>query len=205
MATLQEYWNKIYLNNNSEDLSWTQKIPTHSLMLIAQINLPKDASIIDVGGGDSLLVDYLLELGYSNITVLDISTFAIEKCKERLKHKADKVNWVVADILQYIPDRKFDLWHDRATFHFISDEEQVAKYLSLAKESITGHMIIGTFSDYGPKKCSGLEIKRYSEYQLMAVFQHEFARIKCIKEDHVTPLNMKQNFLFCLFKRMQAH
>jgi len=202
MDTLEKHWNNLYLENNSAELSWTQNKPVNSLQLIEHINLAKNACIIDVGGGDSLLVDYLLDMGYQNITVLDISAIAIEKAKKRLKEKAKLVNWVVSDILNYKPDRKFDLWHDRATFHFLTHPQKIELYKLIVKVSVTGYLIIGTFSDYGPKKCSGLAVKGYSEYELMAIIQTEFIRLKCIKEDHVTPLKMKQNFIFCLFKRL---
>ena len=202
MDTLEKHWNNLYLENNSAELSWTQNKPVNSLQLIEHINLAKNACIIDVGGGDSLLVDYLLDMGYQNITVLDISAIAIEKAKKRLKEKAKLVNWVVSDILNYKPDRKFDLWHDRATFHFLIHPQKIELYKLIVKVSVTGYLIIGTFSDYGPKKCSGLAVKGYSEYELMAIIQTEFIRLKCIKEDHVTPLKMKQNFIFCLFKRL---
>jgi SAM-dependent methyltransferase len=163
--------------------------------------LGKRAKIIDIGGGDSKLVDYLLDQGYENISVLDISTKALEKAKNRLGNKAEKVNWIVSDITDFEPNTQYDIWHDRAAFHFLTTTEQIEKYLTIARMSVTGYITIGTFSENGPTKCSGLEIKQYSEETLIAEFNKSFEKIRCIKEDHTTPFGTKQNFLICGFKR----
>lgn len=176
-------------------------MPKTSLDFITSFGLNKQAKIIDIGGGDSKLVDYLLEQGFENITVLDISEKALEKAKKRLGEKAHKINWIVSDITDFEPETTFDVWHDRAAFHFLTTKEQIEKYLSTARKSVIGYMIIGTFSENGPIKCSGLEIKQYNKETLTAVFDKNFEKIRCITEDHTTPFDTIQNFLFCSYKR----
>jgi ubiquinone/menaquinone biosynthesis C-methylase UbiE len=198
------HWENIYGTKRPNEVSWTQEIPQTSLDFIRSFNLDKTASIIDVGGGDSKLVDYLLEGGFVNITVLDISTHALERAKERLGTKAEKVKWVVEDITTYKPDTKFDVWHDRAAFHFLVTKEQIETYLNIAKNAVkpNGYVTIGTFSENGPKKCSGLDIKQYSEASLQAQLTSQFVKLKCITEDHTTPFSTTQNFLFCSFQNI---
>lgn len=197
------FWDKIYSLKQSNEVSWTQAVPKTSLDFIHSFGLPKTAKIIDIGGGDSKLVDYLLDEGFENITVLDISAKALDRAKQRLGEKAQKINWVVSDITEYQPDTTFDVWHDRATFHFLTTDEQVAKYMDTARSSVSGFLTIGTFSDNGPEKCSGLQIKQYSEEKLTADLQNGFDKIRCVTEDHITPFDTTQNFLFCSFKRHQ--
>lgn len=197
----KNHWEAVYENKRPDQLSWTQEVPATSLDFIASVGAIKTAKIIDIGGGDSKLVDCLLAQGFENITVLDISEKALDKAKFRLGANAEKVNWVVADITDYAPDSPFDIWHDRATFHFLTTTEQVSRYLATARQSITGFMTIGTFSTLGPTTCSGLPIKQYSEESLTASLKNGFAKIRCVLEDHQTPFNTTQNFLFCSFKR----
>jgi len=197
----KKHWETVYETKNPDQVSWTQEIPKTSLEFIHSFKLNKDARIIDIGGGDSKLVDYLLEEGYNNITVLDISEKAIAKAKKRLGEKASKVNWIVSDIIEFEPDTSFDVWHDRATFHFLTTDEQIKKYIKIATEFVSGYLIIGTFSQNGPKKCSGLEIKQYNEEELTSELKKGFDKIRCVTEDHTTPFNTIQNFLFCSFKR----
>lgn len=199
--TIKAHWEKVYQTKNPDQVSWTQKVPQTSLDFIHSFGLAKTAKIIDIGGGDSKLVDFLLEEGFENITVLDISASALDKAKQRLGRKVEKVNWVISDILEFQPAETFDLWHDRATFHFLTTEEQVEKYVDIARKAVTGYLTIGTFSDRGPNKCSGLFIKKYSEDMLLAEFQDGFEKIRCLTEDHITPFDTTQNFLFCSFKR----
>ncbi len=199
--TTKDHWEKVYETKSPEQVSWTQKVPQTSLDFIHSFNLAKTSKIIDIGGGDSKLVDYLLDEGFENITVLDISAIALEKAKQRLGKKAEKVNWVISDITMFQPDETYDLWHDRATFHFLTTNELVIKYMDIARKAVSGYLTIGTFSDKGPGKCSGLFIKQYTEETLVTAFQNGFEKIRCITEDHVTPFNTKQNFLFCCFKR----
>jgi len=197
----KNHWEAVYENKRPDQLSWTQEVPSTSLDFIASVGASKTAKIIDIGGGDSKLVDCLLAQGFENITVLDISEKALDKAKFRLGANAEKVNWVVADITDYAPDSPFDIWHDRATFHFLTTTEQVSRYLATARQSISGFMTIGTFSTLGPTTCSGLPIKQYSEEFLTASLKNGFAKIRCVLEDHQTPFNTTQNFLFCSFKR----
>lgn len=198
---IKKHWETVYETKSPEQVSWTQEIPKTSLEFITSFALPKTANIIDIGGGDSRLVDFLLEYGFENITVLDISAKALDRAKKRLGDKAAKINWVETDITTYQPDRKFDIWHDRAAFHFLTNSEQIAQYIDIAKNAVQGYMTIGTFSEKGPKKCSGLDIKQYSEDSLTQELYDGFVKIRCITEDHTTPFNTTQNFLFCSFKR----
>jgi hypothetical protein len=148
-------------------------------------------------------VDYLLGKGFENITVLDISEKALEKAKNRLGEKAEKINWIVSNITEFEPNTTFDIWHDRATFHFLTTTEQVEKYMETARKSVTGFMTIGTFSENGSTKCSGLEIKQYTEKTLTDEFKNSFDKIRCVTEDHITPFNTTQFFLFCSFKKQE--
>lgn len=145
----------------------------------------------------------LLDKGYHNVYVLDISVTAIEKAKQRLGTRASKVHWIVSDVTEFELPVQFDFWHDRAAFHFLTTEDKIYKYVSIAEDAIKkdGYLILGTFSENGPKKCSGLEIRQYSEASMLARFEIAFDRIKCIEEDHTTPFNTIQNFLFCSFKK----
>lgn len=197
----KNHWETVYETKNPEQVSWTQEVPTTSLDFIHSFKLPKTAKIIDIGGGDSKLVDFLVNEGFENVTVLDISAKALEKAKKRLGEKAKKINWVVTDITEFEPDTTFDVWHDRATFHFLTTTEQVAKYMQTARKSVNGFLTIGTFSENGPTKCSGLTIKQYTEDSLTTELTNGFEKIRCLTEDHVTPFQTTQNFLFCSFKR----
>jgi SAM-dependent methyltransferase len=197
------HWETIYRTKSPEQMSWTEEIPRTSLEFIDSFRLPKTAHIIDIGGGDSRLVDFLLVNGYTNITVLDISREALNRAQHRLGDRAARVKWIISDIIDFQPDIRYDLWHDRATFHFLTDPSQVACYLSIVRLSVHtgGHAVIGTFSDNGPEKCSGLPIRQYTEQELTHELDNGFEKIKCITEDHRTPFNTLQNFLFCSFKR----
>ena len=197
------HWDNIYAAKEENEVSWFQPYPKISLDLIESLHLPKDANIIDIGGGNSHLVDELLHAGYENIWVLDISSAGIEKAKQRLGRKANSVHWIVSDILDFIPVVKFDLWHDRAAFHFLITEKGIDKYVSIAENTVNqnGYLVLGTFSEQGPKKCSGLNIKQYSETSMTARFAASFEKLRCIYQDHTTPFNTLQNFLYCIFKR----
>jgi ubiquinone/menaquinone biosynthesis C-methylase UbiE len=197
----ENHWETVYETKRKDQVSWTQEIPKTSLEFINSFELKKTAKIIDIGGGDSTLVDFLLAEGFENITILDISAKALERAKNRLGEKANKVHWVVSDITEFEPDTTYDVWHDRATFHFLTTTKQINKYLKTARKSVNGFLTIGTFSQNGPEKCSGLKIKQYNEKNLTSELQEGFSKIKCVTEDHLTPFNTKQNFLFCSFKR----
>ncbi len=197
----KRHWETVYETKNPDQVSWTQDKPTTSLDFIHSFDLPKTARIIDVGGGDSKLVDHLLAQGYENITVLDISSKAIEKAKERLGENANKVKWIVSDIIDFKPQNTYDIWHDRAVFHFLTTKTNIERYTETANSCINGYLIIGTFSENGPLKCSGLAIKQYDESSLTKAFSEGFDKIDCLKIDHVTPFKTIQNFQFCSFKR----
>ncbi|HEX8515634.1 MAG TPA: class I SAM-dependent methyltransferase [Bacteroidia bacterium] len=203
MEDKKQHWENVFATKAENEVSWFQTYPKTSVEFIELFNLPLEANIIDVGGGDSHFVDALLDKGYKNIYVLDISANAIERAKQRLGDRANKVNWIVSDITEFEPKVKFDFWHDRAAFHFLTSEDKIYKYVSIAEQAINekGYLILGTFSEDGPTKCSGLEIKQYNESSMSARFEVRFDRIKCIREDHKTPFNTVQNFLFCSFKK----
>ena len=200
-TTTQTHWDRVYETKNPDEVSWTQDIPGTSLAFIHSFGLPKTASIIDIGGGDSKLADCLLEEGYENITVLDISAKALEKAKKRLGSRAAKIKWVVSDITEFVPETSYDIWHDRATFHFLTTAGQIAKYLDTAKKSVRGFLTIGTFSEKGPQMCSGLNVKQYTEETLTAEVENGFEKIRCITEEHMTPFKTAQQFLFCSFRK----
>ena len=202
MESRKEHWEKVYSTKQPYEVSWTQEIPKMSLDFFHSFNLPKTSNIIDIGGGDSNLVDYLLNEGYENISVLDISETAINKAKQRLGEKAVKVNWIVSDVTEFKPTSNYDCWHDRATFHFLTSSEDMNTYLETARRAVNGFMVIGTFSDQGPKKCSMLDVHQYTEEELQQQLSDGFSKLKCVTEDHKTPFNTIQNFLFCSFKRL---
>ena len=199
--SMKTHWEKVYQNKNPNEVSWTQETPTTSLKLIQSFQLKTSAKIIDVGGGDSNLVDHLLERGFENITVLDISEKALEKAQKRLGSRAKQVNWVACDITNFKPEHSFDLWHDRAAFHFLTTKEQIKKYCRLATSSVNKYLVIGSFSNDGPVKCSGLEIKKYDLAALSNAFSSGFKTIQSLTEDHVTPFKTRQNFIFSSFEK----
>jgi len=202
----KKHWENIYQTKELKDVSWFQPTPETSLDFFKQFNVPTTAKVIDIGGGDSFLVDNLLDLGYQDISVLDISATAIDRAKQRLGDKAKNVKWIVADAATFKPKEKYDFWHDRAAFHFLTDEQEITNYLQTAQENInpTGVLVIGTFSEQGPKKCSGIEIKRYSENTMADRLKKFFEKIKCITVDHKTPFDTFQNFVFCSFRKLQT-
>jgi 2-polyprenyl-3-methyl-5-hydroxy-6-metoxy-1,4-benzoquinol methylase len=202
----KKHWENIYLTKSFHDVSWFQPTPETSLDFFKQFNVPTNAKIIDIGGGDSLLVDHLLDLGYQRITVLDISAGAIERAKQRLGEKATRVKWIIADVATFNPTEKYDFWHDRAAFHFLTDEIEISNYLATAAKSINsnGIMVIGTFSEQGPTKCSGIEIKQYSALTMTERLKTFFEKIKCITVDHKTPFETIQNFVFCSFRKLHT-
>jgi trans-aconitate methyltransferase len=199
----KNHWETVYETKQPNEVSWTQENPKTSIDFIRETHIEKSAKIIDIGGGDSKLVDFLLEEGYENITVLDISSTALERAKKRLGKNAEKVSWIASDITEFKPDTSYDIWHDRATFHFLTTAEQIKKYVEITEKWVSGFLIIGTFSNQGPKKCSGLEIKQYSETELEKQFSNRFKKLKCISEDHTTPFETKQNFTFCAFEKIK--
>ena len=201
METRKEHWEKVYATKQPHEVGWTQEVPRTSLDFVHSFNLPKTASIIDIGGGDSKLVDFLLDEGYENVSVLDISEKAIERAQRRLGDRAAKVHWIVSDVTAFHPSTTYDCWHDRAAFHFLLSSEEITAYLTTARQAVIGFLAIGTFSDKGPVKCSGLTVHQYSEAELQQQISNGFEKIKCLTEDHTTPFHTTQNYLFCSFKR----
>jgi SAM-dependent methyltransferase len=197
----KDHWEKVFKEKKLTEVSWYQSRPVTSIDMIHSSGLPKEASIIDIGSGDSFLIDYLLDEGYTNLYVLDISATALERAKARLGKKAARVHWIVSDVLDFMSEVKFDFWHDRAAFHFLTDAKDIARYVEIVKQNVKGYLSIGTFSDKGPLKCSGLEIKQYSEDMLSQRFQEAFNKVKCLNEKHTTPAQSVQEFTFCLFKK----
>lgn len=200
----QQHWEKIYENKTPDQMSWTQDEYTSSLQLLQSINADKNSKIIDVGGGDGNFVKRLLELGYQDITVLNISKTAIENAKKNLGEDASKIKWIVSDIKQFQPTETYDIWHDRATFHFLTTEKDIQTYINLLKNNLKGNLIIGTFSTNGPLKCSGLDITQYSENSMQHLLKNDFEKVECFTEDHTTPFDSTQNFLFCNFKKINS-
>lgn len=199
----KEHWENVFSTKQENEVSWYQKVPQTSIDFFVKNAIPKDAAIIDVGGGDSYLMDNLLEMGYSNLYLLDISEHAINRIKNRLGASEDKVTFVVSDVLDFKPEITFDVWHDRASFHFLTSPDDIAKYKSIVTNSINqkGYLFVGTFSENGPLKCSGLEITHYSEDKFNAVFGSDFEAVSCFTENHQTPFNTTQNFIFSTFKK----
>jgi 2-polyprenyl-3-methyl-5-hydroxy-6-metoxy-1,4-benzoquinol methylase len=199
----KKHWENIYQTKQLNEVSWYQPVPQTSLDLISKYVKSFDAKIIDIGGGDSFLVDHLIKLGYTNISVLDISEAAIERAKIRLGENANKVSWIVSDISKFEPTEKYDFWHDRAAFHFLTNKEEIQSYVQLVQASINsnGILSIGTFSDNGPLKCSGIEITQYTEDSLSNLFTNGFEKIESFLVDHPTPFDTVQNFVFGVFRK----
>ncbi|MGB5404959.1 MAG: class I SAM-dependent methyltransferase [Robiginitalea sp.] len=200
----KQHWEHIYHSKPLETVSWHQPVPTTSLELISRLNVPKEAPLIDVGGGDSLLADHLLDLGFTDITVLDISGNALDRARERLGDRASIIQWIEGDATCFTPEPDYALWHDRAVFHFLTEPEQRMAYIHRAVAGIRtgGFLILGTFSDRGPLKCSGLEVQRYSTDELQAQMQPYFKPVTCLNVAHNTPSGSVQDFSFCAFVKV---
>tara|TARA_Y100000310_G_scaffold78602_1_gene75257 strand:+ start:654 stop:1274 length:621 start_codon:yes stop_codon:yes gene_type:complete len=201
----KEHWENIYNTKNFNEVSWYQKNPKTSIDLILSVNPNKDFHIIDIGGGDSNLVDNLISLDFKNISVLDISLKALEKSKQRLGEKSKKVKWIESDLREFETDNRFDIWHDRAVFHFLTSEEDIDKYVELVTKFLkpNGYLIIATFSLKGPEKCSGLNVRRYSEDSIKKIFSKGFKHIKSAEEIHNTPFQTTQSFIYNIFKKIR--
>ena len=194
----KEHWDNIYSTKGLEEVSWHQPSPKISLDFILSLGLAKDSPIIDVGGGDSFLVDSLLNEGYTDLTVLDISKVAIERAKIRLGKHANKVNWIVSDITNFYPERKYSVWHDRAVFHFLRKEQEINSYLKTLNDGtdVNGRLVLGTFAENGPLRCCALDVMRYSFNDLENTFSNYFQINKMINSIHQTPFNTDQSFNF---------
>ena len=197
----KKHWENIYQKKEIDGVSWYQKVPIESLQLIKKYSISNSDKIIDIGCGKSFLADNLLELNFTEITLVDISSNALKEVKERLQNKS--VNFIETDVLNFNSNDKYDIWHDRAVFHFITDREGIKKYISLCNEYINkeGILIIGTFAEDGPLKCSGLEIKRYSVDQISGLFKETFELVESFKILHKTPFDTEQSFTFCVLRK----
>ena len=194
----KEHWDNIYSTKTLQEVSWHQPIPKISLDFILSFELAKDSPIIDVGGGDSFLVDSLINEGYTDLTVLDISKVAIERAKIRLAKNANKINWIVSDIINFSPVRKYSIWHDRAVFHFLRKEKEINSYLKSLKSgtAVDGRLVLGTFAENGPTRCCALDVKRYSFNDLERKIGDQFHIEKMINSIHQTPFKTEQSFNF---------
>jgi 2-polyprenyl-3-methyl-5-hydroxy-6-metoxy-1,4-benzoquinol methylase len=199
----KEHWEDVWTRKKSNQVSWYQEYPTTSLDLILSTNPSKNAKIIDVGGGDSNLVSKLLDLGFTNLTVLDISAKALERAKERLGKRAGMVKWVESDIREFTTNDRYDIWHDRALLHFLTSGEHLKNYAELTRKYLNkdGYLIISTFSTNGPMMCSGLDIRQYSEESMKKLFSDGFVHIKSFEEEHKTPFGASQIFIYALFRK----
>jgi 2-polyprenyl-3-methyl-5-hydroxy-6-metoxy-1,4-benzoquinol methylase len=198
---VETHWEKIYREKAPDAVSWYRPHLETSLALIEKAAREREASILDVGSGESTLVDDLLARGYQRITVLDVSQTAIDVTKKRLGPASDRVRWIIANITDAeLPANAYDLWHDRAVFHFLTAREQRATYVRQVAHAVKpgGHVLVSTFGPEGPTKCSGLEVVRYDEESLLAEFGLHFRLLDSIKELHDTPFGTKQQFLYCL-------
>lgn len=195
------HWEEVYKSKTPEQVSWTQTKPVHSLQFIENSNLPKDAKIIDIGGGDSNLVDFLLEQGYTDITVMDISKNALLRAQARLGERAKQVKWIESNVVDFKPTEKYALWHDRAVFHFLTTPQDIAAYQAIVNAAVTDTLVVATFSKNGPLRCSGLDIQQYNSEDLTAVFAEEFTLNNSLYDDHITPFDTKQNFVYCQFNK----
>ncbi len=203
------HWEQVYQNKIATEVSWYQQHPECSLELVQACGVGGTARIIDIGAGASTLVDYLLAAGYQNLTVLDIARGAIEQARSRLGKHADRVVWLEHDITRLdtttlVADGKYDIWHDRAVFHFLTDPHDQEKYVSAVCCALKpgAQLIMATFGLDGPEKCSGLEIVRYSPETISAMLGDSFQLIETRTEKHVTPSSALQNFIYCRFIRL---
>jgi len=197
----RSHWETIYTTKAPETVSWYRAHLEKSLELIERVATGRSASIIDVGGGESTLVDDLLARGYHTVTVLDVSPTAIDVTKHRLRRTADSVQWIVGDITSVeLPSSAYDVWHDRAVFHFLTAMDQRLAYIRQVARAVKpgGYVLVSTFGPEGPTKCSGLEVVRYDADSLHAEFGARFRLLDSLKEIHATPFGTNQQFLYCL-------
>ena len=202
-ANRQAHWEDVYTRKGENEVSWFQENPALSLKLIEDLGGAIDTAIIDVGGGSSRLVDALVRKGFQAVTVLDLSEAALTATKVRLGNLAEQVRWIVADATTWHPTETYDIWHDRAAFHFLTDEQDRAAYIARMRQSLKtgGHAIIATFAPDGPERCSGLPVVRYSPESLARTFGGDFSLIGTRDHAHTTPWGAVQSFQFSIFRR----
>jgi ubiquinone/menaquinone biosynthesis C-methylase UbiE len=200
----KNHWEDMYAKKMPTEVSWYQIEPTVSLDLIKSTGIDHAGKIIDVGGGASVLVDKLLDKGFQDLTVLDISAKSLSYAKERLGDRATRVSWIEADVTEFDPPQKYDLWHDRAVFHFLTEENDRKKYVQNMDKALNfgGHVIIASFAIEGPLKCSGLDVERYSDGKLKNELGNSFEFVKSVEEVHRTPWSSEQKFIYCYFKKL---
>lgn len=200
----KQHWETVYKDKVLEQASWYQATPDTALFFIQFFQLPGTARIIDIGGGDSLLIDHLLDLGFSSTSVLDISATALLRAQKRLGIRANKVNWIVQDVVDFRPEEPYDFWYDRAAFHFLEEPEDIQRYVEAAASGVRkgGILLIGAFSVDGPHRCSGIEVQQYNEESLSAVFSPYFKPLQCFRKAHTTPAGVVQDFVFCCLSRV---
>lgn len=202
--SLKTHWEHIYQAKAPTQVSWYQEHSLQSLQFIVHTGMPKTGSIIDVGGGSSRLVDDLLTNGYQKISILDISAAALEVAKQRLGARANDVTWLEADILQVrLPHHEYDIWHDRAVFHFLTQPEDRRRYVNVVRDAVKpgGHVIVATFASDGPERCSGLQVSRYEPESLHQEFGDSFILLDSTKEVHHTPFGTEQKFIYCYCRK----
>jgi SAM-dependent methyltransferase len=201
MSNLQEHWDRVYRTKRSDAVSWFQPHLETSLALIRQTGIAEDAPILDVGGGASTLVDDLIAAGYSDVTVLDLSEAALEAARNRLGPRASRVSWLAGDATRAVlPPSHFQVWHDRAVFHFLIDPDDRRRYVQQVLRALApgGHVIVATFGPDGPERCSGLPTARYDADALHAEFGAQFRLLERREERHRTPAGVEQQFIYCL-------
>lgn len=201
-AERQAHWESVYATKGETGVSWFQDNPAPSLELIAAVGATQSTAIIDIGGGASRLVDSLLEKGFCALTVLDLSAAALEAAKSRLGIEAEKVRWIVADATLWEPTEVYDVWHDRAAFHFLTDQADRTAYIARLKKALRegGHAIVATFAPDGPERCSGLPIVRYDAESLGETLGERFELIETRRHTHATPWGSTQSFQFSAFQ-----
>ena len=202
-ANRKSHWETVYATKAENEVSWYQQDPAPSLELIGLARPMPDTTIVDIGGGASRLIDSLVARGFMRVTVLDISQAALDAAKARLGEAASEVEWVAADVTRWSPAHSFDIWHDRAAFHFLTDPADRSAYMARLTQALAprGHVVIGTFAIDGPEKCSGLPVNRYDAASLAGEFGEGFELVDSRRQDHATPWNAIQRFQFCVFRR----
>ena len=203
MTGTPNHWDNIYRTRAVDQVSWFQTEARKSLDLINSVSPQRDAPIIDVGGGASVLADNLLDAGYTDLTVLDLSPAALAVSQNRLGDLAAKVRWVVADVLRTVFEPTYTVWHDRAVFHFLTDASDRAAYVDQVRSAVNpgGYVLVATFAEDGPERCSGLPVVRYSAAELHSQFGDDFRLLRSEHEDHRTPRGAEQSFIYCLCRR----